>query len=80
MFIDVELISNAEKQIPVLMHEMREVLSPDGKGDDFEKLRERGLVVWSTCAWDEEKREMSAWMDEKFVDSMLSGDRKENVK
>ncbi|KAE8445339.1 hypothetical protein EG329_013461 [Mollisiaceae sp. DMI_Dod_QoI] len=40
------------------------------KGFIFENLREKGLVAWSTCAWDIEKKVASAWMPESLIEGM----------
>ncbi|TVY26359.1 hypothetical protein LHYA1_G006012 [Lachnellula hyalina] len=40
------------------------------KGGAWETMRESGLRVWSTLKWDVEKKEASAWMDERFVEGV----------
>lgn len=70
VFIDPSFITNFDTQLPVLMRDIRKALDPATKAVGFDELREKGLVVWSTCEWNEDKREMSAWIDESIVERL----------
>jgi hypothetical protein len=38
------------------------------RGPSFDRIREKGLVVWSTFTWDIGSRKASAWMPKTVVD------------
>jgi hypothetical protein len=80
VLIDSLLIAPLNKtDFTVLMTDLRAVLDPswgdevDGsvKGAQWEKLREKGLVIWTTFTWDVAQKQASAWMPESFVDGVL---------
>ena len=79
VFIDHSLLRALGKSgLMAFKTNLRLILDPswgdevDGsvKGGAWETMRESGLRVWSTLKWDVEKKEASAWMDERFVEGV----------
>lgn len=77
VFWDQSLVLGTGKL--ALQRDLRALLDPswgdevdrDFKGATYEKLREDGLIVWSTMTWDHNRKEASAWMPQTFVDGLV---------
>ncbi|KAF8865274.1 hypothetical protein BDZ45DRAFT_441521 [Acephala macrosclerotiorum] len=73
MILDIAAaaIEDFEQDIrPLLDPTWIDEVDKDYKGLNYDKLRENGLVVWSTIIWDW-KKAVSAWMLKNFIDGLV---------
>jgi len=45
------------------------------KGAQWERLRAKGLIIWTTFKWEVAQKKAAAWMSETFVDGVLLKER-----
>lgn len=64
--------------ISTFMADLRVLLDPSWgdemdsplKGAQFDSFREKRVAVWTTYEWDLEKKEVTVWMSQRFVEEI----------